>query len=245
MPMDISAASKRTSGKNPFGVSGHARHEFADGIHHGHTSGRVTVRTRKQLFMTPRVTMRRQQRIATLSAWILVFLAMCLRVAPAHAAGTTDQVSADNIQAAMRTLNFLESLPKEGTITVGVVYCSCVPAAQTMAEATAQLIGTMRGPNSRALKPLVISTDALAQSGDHLDVLFLVAGASKDSTAIVDTMRRRHLPSLSDDPSCADTGCCVVLVRTGQRVEILLNTSLADAVGARFSLVFTMVVKRK
>jgi hypothetical protein len=226
-------------------VSAHARHEFADGIQHGHTSGRVTVRTRKQLFMTLRLAIRRQQRIATFSAWILVFFAMWLRVAPAHAAGGTDQVSADNIQAAMRTLNFLESLPKEGTITVGVVYCSCIPAARAIAEATAQLIGTMHGPNSRALKPLVISTDALAQSGDHLDVLFLVASASKDSTAIVDTMRRRRLPSLSDDPSCADTGCCVILVRTGQRVEISLNTSLADAVGARFSLVFTMVVKRK
>jgi hypothetical protein len=37
----------------------------------------------------------------------------------------------------------------------------------------------------------------------------------------------------------------VLMVRTGQRVEISLNTELADAVGARFSLVFTMVVKRK
>lgn len=222
-------------------MSTHARHEFAD----THTAGRVTVRARKQMFMTPKLAIRQQQRIATFSAWIVVFFAMWLKAAPAHATGVTDQVSADNIQAAMRTLNFLESLPKEGTITVGVVYRSGVPAAQAMAEATAQLIGTMHGPNSRALKPIVISTDALAQSGDHLDVLFLVTGASKDSTAIVDTMRRRRLPSLSDDPSCADTGCCVILVRTGQRVEISLNTSLADAVGARFSLVFTMVVKRK
>jgi hypothetical protein len=35
------------------------------------------------------------------------------------------------------------------------------------------------------------------------------------------------------------------MVRAGQRVEISLNTALADAVGARFSLVFMMVVNRK
>jgi hypothetical protein len=35
------------------------------------------------------------------------------------------------------------------------------------------------------------------------------------------------------------------MVHTGQRVEISLNTALADVVGARFSLVFMMVVKRK
>jgi hypothetical protein len=35
------------------------------------------------------------------------------------------------------------------------------------------------------------------------------------------------------------------MIRTGRGVEIILQTSLADAVGARFSAVFSMMVKRQ
>ncbi|HEY1646722.1 MAG TPA: hypothetical protein VGF96_01975 [Terracidiphilus sp.] len=187
--------------------------------------------------------MAHQRRITTISVSIIASLVMIFEIAPQ--ADAMDQISADNIQAAMRTLTFLESLPQEGPIVVGVVFPSDVPASQAAAEATAQLIATVHGPNSRTLKPLLISDDALAQFDGHLDVLFLVTGISRHCASIVDVMRRRHLVSISDDPSCSDLGCGVVTVRTGQRVEISLNTALADAVGARFSLIFTMVVKRK
>jgi hypothetical protein len=161
---------------------------------------------------------------------------------PAHA---VDQISVDNLQAAMRTLTFLESLPKEGAIVVGVVYPPDIPTSQILAAETATAIGTIRGPNSRILQPLVLSTNDLAHFDGHLDVIFLVSGASKHPEVILGAMRRLRLVSISDDPGCADTKCCVLMVRTGQRVEISLNRALADAVGARFSLVFTMVVKRK
>jgi hypothetical protein len=167
---------------------------------------------------------------------------MLVGVPPAHA---MDQASIDNVQAAMRTLSFLESLPKDGPIIVGVLYSSDTPDAQAVAEATAQLIGTMHGPNFRTLQPLVLSTNALAQFQGHLDVLWLTAGVCKHAVLIVDSIRRQHVVSISDDPQCADSQCCVIAVRAGKRVEISLNTALADAVGAHFSLVFTMVVKRK
>jgi hypothetical protein len=72
-----------------------------------------------------------------------------------------------------------------------------------------------------------------------------MVGASSHSAVILDCVRRHHLVTLSDDPLCANAQCCVITVHAGPRVEISLNTALADAVGARFSLVFTMVVKRK
>ena len=161
------------------------------------------------------------------------------------AAHAVNLVSVDNLQAAMRTLSFLESLPKQGTISVGVVYPSDIATAQALARETAQVIDTIQGPNSRVLQAVVLSTDDLAHVEGHLDVLFLVMGASKHPEIILEAMGRHHLVSISDDPGCVDTKCCVLLVRTGQRVEIYLNTALANAVGARFSLVFMMVVKRK
>jgi hypothetical protein len=176
-------------------------------------------------------------------ALIITLFVMLFWVAPPMHA--LDQVAVDNLRAAMRTLSFLDSLPKEGTIAVGVVYPSDIPTTQGLAAETANAISTMRGPNSRRLQPIVLSTSDLAKFEGHLDVVFLVKGASKHPEVILGAVRRLHLVSISDDPICVDTKCCVLLVCAGQRVEISLNTALADDVGARFSLVFTMVVKRK
>jgi hypothetical protein len=173
---------------------------------------------------------------------ITLFVALLAVTSQAHA---IDQVQIENLQAAMRTLSFLESLPKEGPIVVGVVYAADVPSAEALATETAKVIGTIRGPNSRILQPLVLSTSKLTQFSGHLDVIYLLAGTSRHSDAIVDVMRRYRIVSISDDLACIDAKCCVLMVRTGQRVEITLNTALADGVGARFSRVFTMVVKRK
>jgi len=186
--------------------------------------------------------MRPQKFIAKTSILMLTLFVMLVGVGRASA---MDQASIENVQAAMRTLSFLESLSKDGPIVVGVVYPSDIPDAQAVAEATAQLIGTLHGPNSRTLQPQLISTNELSQFQGHLDVLFLMAGASSHSAVILDCVRRHRLVSLSDDPLCAKAQCCVIAVRTGPRVEISLNTALADAVGARFSLVFTMMVNRK
>jgi hypothetical protein len=145
----------------------------------------------------------------------------------------------------MRTLNFLESLPTDGTIVVGVVYASDVPGSQALAAETANTISAMHGPNSRTLRPVVLSTTDLDKFEGRLDVIYLAIGAAKHPERILAAMGRLHLVSISDDPNCMDTRCCVLMVRTGQRVEISLNTSLAAAVGARFSMVFMMVVKRR
>jgi hypothetical protein len=190
--------------------------------------------------MSTRLLLRSQKFIPSIPIVILTLFVMLIGVRSAPA-----MASIDDVQAAMRTLSFLESLPKDGPIIVGVLYAPDTPGAQAVAEATAQLIGTMRGPNSRTLRPLVLATNALAQFQGHLDVLWLTAGVCKHAALIVDSIRRHRVVSISDDLQCADTQCCVIAVHAGQRVEISLNTALADAVGAHFSLVFTMVVRRK
>ena len=204
-------------------------------------AGRIARRSRKSI-MAMRLLLRFKKFILNIPIVILTLFVMLVGVRPAPA---MDRASIDAVQAAIHTLSFLESLPKDGPIIVGVLYSSDAPNAEAEAEATAQLIGTMRGPNFRTLQPLVLATSALAQFQGHLDVLWLTAGVCKQSALIVASIRSHHVVSISDDPQCADTQCCVIAIRTGQRIEISLNTALAEAVGARFSLVFTMVVKRK
>jgi hypothetical protein len=175
----------------------------------------------------------------------LVLTLLVLALGFGRSADALDPVSIDDLQAAMRTLSFLESLPTQGAIVVGVIYAADIPGAQALAVETANTLGGMRGPNSRMLQPVVLSLSDLNKFEGRLDVIFLTAGVSKYPGPILGAMNRLHLVSISDDPVCMDTRCCVLLVRTGQRVEISLNTSLANSVGARFSMVFMMVVKRR
>jgi hypothetical protein len=182
--------------------------------------------------------------LTTLCSILLIVLAGMLFgvVLPAQAA---DQISIEDLQAAMQTLNFLDSLPKEGTIVVGVIYSSETANAQAMAMEAVKTISAMRGPKSRSIQAVALSTYDLSGFAGHLDLIVLLSGASKHAEIIQSAMRRLRVESISDDPDCLPTNCCVLFVQAGRRVEITLNSALADAVGAHFSLVFMMVVKRK
>jgi hypothetical protein len=172
----------------------------------------------------------------------LTFLVLMLGIVPY--ANAADPISIDNLQAAVQTLNFLESLPKEGPITVGVIYASEFANSQQLAAEAVKAIGTMRGPNNREVQAVGISIADLSHYAGHLDVIYLIIGASNHSGEIVTAIGRLRAVSISDDPACLAAKCCVLLVRSAQRVEITFNSSLAGVAGARFSLVFMMVVKR-
>ncbi len=65
------------------------------------------------------------------------------------------------------------------------------------------------------------------------------------SADVSDYVRQNRVVSISSDPACLDAQCCVLMVRSGSGVDIVLDTAMADAAGARFSSVFTMMVKRR
>jgi hypothetical protein len=173
---------------------------------------------------------------------VLTFLGLLFGGVPY--ARAADSISIDNLQAAVQTLNFLESLSKGGPVTVGVIYASEIANSQQLDAEAVKAISAMRGPNNREVQAVGISIDDLSHYAGHLDVVYLLIGASTHSDAIVTAIRRLRAVSISDDPACETTKCCVLLVRSGRRVEITFNSALADATGARFSLVFMMVVKR-
>ena len=157
------------------------------------------------------------------------------------AAPASEALSADDLQAAARTLQFLESLPHSGTLNVGVVYVT----DRSAADEAARSFGALSAPNAARFEVATIPVAELERYPGHLDLLLLLPGTSSSSTAIVGTVHSRHVVSISSDPACLDAHCCVLMVRSGERVEIVLDTTLAEAAGAHFSTVFTMMVKRK
>ena len=160
---------------------------------------------------------------------------------PAHAA----EVALADLQAATRSLGFLDSLQNRSTISIGVVYGAAVRDGKNSAAQTAGALAAMRGPGSSAIRANTLTVDELAQNAQRLDVLYVMPGIAANGAQIADAVRRQHVISISSDPACLDTKYCVLMVQAGSGVNIVLDTALAAAAGARFSSVFTMMVKRR
>ena len=103
----------------------------------------------------------------------------------------------------------------------------------------------MAGPDSSTIRAVPILVGDLARSTQRFDVLYLMPGPSTNSIVVVGYVRQHRVVSISSDPACLTVQCCVLMVRAGSSTEIVLDTELAAATGARFSSVFTMMVKRK
>jgi YfiR/HmsC-like len=163
-------------------------------------------------------------------------------------ASANAEVSTEDLQAIARTLGFLETLPHDGTLAVRVVYAPAQPDAAAVANATAEKLNAIPGPNSATFKARSVPFAGLADDQDRFDVLILAPGTCSDAAAaqpVIDAVVRRRVVSVASDPACLDARCCVLMVRTGHKVEIVLDKALADSAGLRFSSVFAMMVKRK
>jgi hypothetical protein len=168
--------------------------------------------------------------------------ALLLILAPPDAIG--DVTDAD-LQAGARALGFLDSLPHDGIVAVGIVYAEAVPGSKAQAQQTAERLRAVPGPNNARFQPVLVPVETLGRSSERLDVLYLMPGVSGFAAAIVETAQQRHLLTLSDDPACLESHDCVLMVRAERRVEIVLDIALADAVGVHFPSVFMMLVTRK
>jgi len=160
---------------------------------------------------------------------------------PAHAA----EVALADLQAATRSLGFLDSLQNRSTISIGVVYGASVRDDKNSAAQTAGTLATMRGPGSSTIRANAVTVAELGQNAQHFDALYLMPGLAANGAQIADAVRRLHIVSISNDPACLDARCCVLMVQAGSGVNITLDTALAAATGAQFSSVFTMMVKRR
>ena len=169
-----------------------------------------------------------------------IAIALLLNAAPLRAADSP-AVSLADLQAVARSLGFLDTLRRDGTVVVGIVYATS--GGRLSAAETAERLRSIPGPNAASFRPELIAASELSQFSGRLDAVLLMPGASSETVA--DVVRRRRIVSISSDPACLNARCCVLHVRTGGGVEIVLDTALADAVGARFSPVFAMMVKRR
>jgi len=163
---------------------------------------------------------------------------LCLQ--PVFAA---EVVSVD-VEAVAQALSFVQSLPQKSSITAIVVYRGGDGEAKASAMRIAQALSGQPGPNKMPFEVSVVAANELGQYAKRTDLVYVVPGLADGARVVTDFIRRQHVLSVSNDPSCMNTRCCVLLVRGGEG-EIVLDSGLAQEVGAKFAAVFTMMVKRR
>jgi hypothetical protein len=154
---------------------------------------------------------------------------------------STNETAAVDLHAIANALGFLNGLPRGAPIIIGIVFGS---DAKTASQ-TAAAMEAIPGPAQSSFKTVLIEALDLARTQGHLDAVLLMPDALAQAATVADAARRRKLVTVATDPACLEQHSCVLMVRAGARVHIVLDTQLANAVGANFSSVFTMMVERK
>jgi hypothetical protein len=178
------------------------------------------------------------------SVWRVIAAAFAGAVLTASAVSAADVPSAD-LQAAIRTLQFIDTLQHRSPITIGVVYRSGDAESKAAAQRAATALSGMRGPNAAPIAASAVSLEELGQGQHRPDILYAIPGLAEGGRTLGEFVRRQHVISISNDPACLGMQGCVLLVRGGRGVDIILDSNLAEAAGSRFAAVFTMMVKRK
>jgi hypothetical protein len=162
-------------------------------------------------------------------------------IVPARAS----DVSLTEAQAAVRALGFLDTLQGHSSVVIGVTYRSGDTASKAAASRTATILAKLPGPGSSNVSADIIAVNELSDAPRHYDALYLMPGLKEQGRAVGDFVRHQHIVSISNDSTCLDGQFCVLMIRANSGIEIILDTALAQAVQAKFSSVFTMMVKRK
>jgi hypothetical protein len=164
-------------------------------------------------------------------------------VAVFAAAASAAEVTPADLSAAVRSLGFLASLQNRPVIQIGVVYNAGDPASRAQAQRVAGELSRLAGPGSASISAMPVAVQDLA--GQRFDALYLLTLPPETSRNVGDYVRRQGVVSVSADPQCLDVQTCVLMVQARSNMSVVLDTALARAAGARFSTVFTMLVKRK
>jgi hypothetical protein len=170
------------------------------------------------------------------------FARLCAASLFVAGAGAAEVTPAD-LNAAVRSLGFLASLQNRPSIQIGVIYNGADPAARSQAQRAAADLSRLAGPGSASVSAQPVSVQELGNQ--RFDAVYLMGLPPEMSRSVGEYVRRQSVVSVSSDPQCLESQSCVLMVQARSNMSVVLDTVLAKAVGAKFSTVFTMLVKRK
>ena len=142
---------------------------------------------------------------------------------------------AKDIQVAGRALTFLENGPTGPTV-IGVVFDPAKPASVAEKNAIMAALGGGYSAGAITLTGKAMEADAVG----GVKVVFVTHGVNY--AAVGAEARSKHIIAIGSDQACVQSGACAVGISTDPTVQIIVNHSTAEAVGATFKAAFRMMI---
>ena len=146
---------------------------------------------------------------------------------------------AREVQVAGRTLTFLDNGPT-GKVVFAVVFDASKPASVAEKDEVMGALGA--GMTVGGVTIVGKAVDAGSVSGvSGVAAFYLTHGVNY--AAVGAAAKSKKVLSISSDMACVNSGACVMGVAASPKVEIVVNSAAAAAVGASFKAAFKMMIK--
>jgi hypothetical protein len=162
-------------------------------------------------------------------------LIMGLGIAPlqTHADGARE------VQVAGRTLTFLDNGPS-GKVTFAVVFDPSKPASVAEKDEVMAALGAGMAVGAVTVVGKAVDVGSVAGTSG-VGAFYLTHGVNYASVGAA--AKSKKILSISSDMACVQSGACVMGVAASPKVEIVVNSASAGAVGASFKAAFKMMIK--
>lgn len=166
-------------------------------------------------------------------------VALAMLAATALSAPAAAETSAKDAQVIVKAIGFQASKPS-GEVKVAVVFAPDQPDSVKDAE---QAKAALEAAKSPTLTPVPVLVPAGQLSAlDNCQLVFVTAGTGAVRDAVFEAAKARKLLTVSTDAACAQSGKCVMAVKSEPRVEILVNRAAAQASSVEFTTAFRMMI---
>ncbi len=171
--------------------------------------------------------------VVSLTGMVAVATGLFALTVPASADGSRE------IQVAGRTLTFLDGGPT-GKVVFGIVYDSSKPASVAEKDEVMAALGSGMSAGAATVVGKPVEASSVASAGD-VGALYFTHGVNYAAAGAV--AKSKKILSISSDMACVNSGACVMGVAASPKVEIVVNSATAAAVGAKFKAAFKMMIK--
>lgn len=147
-------------------------------------------------------------------------------------------VSGSDLQIAARALSFMTDAPS-GTVRVGIVFDPNNPQSAADAAQLEQLMAGGLRVGNVTLQPIQVPIDQVA--GAQVGLFFLTEGTGS-AGRLSEVASAHKVACITTDLAQVRSGACAIGIRSGPRVEILVNRAAAESSGISFSTAFRMLI---
>jgi len=154
-------------------------------------------------------------------------------------AGPVRADGAREIQVAARTLSFLDGGPS-GKVVFAIVFDPSKPASVAEKDEVMSALGAGMAAGGATVVGKPVEMSALPGAGDA-GAFYLTHGVNYAAAGAF--AKSKKILSISSDMACVQSGACVMGVAATPKVEIVVNSATAAAVGAKFKAAFKMMIK--